>query len=666
MREFRNDIEGIRAIGAILVMVYHIWTQRVSGGVDVFFVVSAYLMTDTLLRSREQTGHLAVKKFYSKILARVTPLAYVVISATLACILLLISPVFWRVQLNEAIMAIVHLENVQLARTDANYLDRDRLLSPFQQFWALSLQVQFYITLPFLLMIALAAKRWMKRDKLHIYTVLFLGVTSFAYAQIALARDPAAAYFSIFTRYWEFSIGIALALLTRYRVTLPDNVKLIGSFLGLFVLLSWGALPFEGQYYPGVIAIGPVLAASVLILSGMGGFAGPVQMLLKHPYAVAIGSLSFSIYLWHWPILVFSRAVTGKNETGPLMGLGIIALAIGIAFVSKRFLEDPIRSFLRRGLYRPFIATALAGIGLLASALLFRQDIVNVQNAAPSFYQTFDQRHFAGTELTLQSDATSLTRHQFVAVSRDVSATSRPKCDPFTSNEKSRPRLCRFGAIGADRVVVLTGGSRTAHWEPLLSDIAERRGFELVSATRSACTFGHLEEHSPDCSSWNEAVVAEIISLEPDYVIVSATRFTNTGGEHFEDIPETYVSQWSKLLSAGIRVIALRDTPMLDRHPNDCLWRKMEAAHQCASPRPDEDLVSESRKDFFAENEGRIEYLDMTSLFCTKTVCPAFFDGRLMYRDRSHLTKSYMIYISKMAELRFFEALPDFFAETNK
>ncbi|MCX7568339.1 acyltransferase family protein [Sulfitobacter sp. F26169L] len=661
MREFRNDIEGIRAIGAILVMAYHIWSQRVSGGVDVFFVVSAFLMTDMLLRSREQTGRLEITKFYSKILARITPLTYVVISVTLIAIVFLVSPTFWRVQFNEAIMASIHLENFHLARTSANYLDRSGILSPFQQFWALSLQVQFYVTLPVVLTVALSAQRWLNRDKLQIYTVLVLGAASFGYAQIALAKDPAAAYFSIFTRYWEFSIGMMLAFLTRYRFGLSNSLKLVGSIFGLFVLLAWGLIDFGNFYYPGIVALGPVLAAAVLILSGMQGYNGPVQSILKHPYAVAIGSLSFSIYLWHWPIFVFSRILTGDQETSILVGLGIIALAIATAFASKKFIEEPLRNILRNGLYRPFFVTAAVCSILLASILLFRQEIVKIQNAAPSFYQTFNQRHFDGDALSLQSNATTLSARQFIAVGRDVSATASLKCDPFSSRDKSRPKLCSFGDVGADRVVVLTGGSRAAHWEPLFSEIGKRHNFELISATRSACTFGHLDGHSPACRAWNEAVVSEIVSIQPDYVIVSATRLVNKGATVTEHVPETFVAQWQKILSAGIPIIALRDTPIQVQHPNNCLWMNQETAHICGTPASEIFPKTISGIDFILENEAQISYLDMTPLFCTETICPVYFDGRLMYRDRSHLTKSYMIYISKIAEERFAKRLPEFF-----
>jgi peptidoglycan/LPS O-acetylase OafA/YrhL len=585
----------------------------------------------------------------------------VVISATLVGIVFLVSPTFWRVQLNEAIMASIHLENVQLARTNANYLDRDGVLSPFQQFWALSLQVQFYITLPIVLTVAQSAQRWLNLDKFHIYAVLALGAASFGYAQISLAKDPAAAYFSIFTRYWEFTIGMMLAFLIRYRFSLSPSLKLVGSFFGLFVLLAWGLIDFGSLHYPGVVALGPVLAAALLILSGVGGYNGPVQAILKHPYAVAIGSLSFSIYLWHWPILVFSRILTEDNETSLPIGLGIIALAIATAFASKRLVEEPLRSFLRNGLYRPFFATAAAGFILLAGTFLFRQEIVKIQNAAPSFYQTFSQPHFGGDALSLQRNATALSARQFVAVGRDVSATSASKCDPFGSRNKSQPKLCSFGEVGADRIIVLTGGSRTAHWEPLLSEIGERQNFELISATRSACTFGYLDGHSPECKAWNEAVVSEIVSKQPDYVIVSATRLIRKEGVLLEYVPKPFVAQWQKILSAGIPIIALRDTPIQNQHPNNCLWMNKEVAHRCGT------LLSEifpetiSGMDFILENEAQIKYHDMTPLFCTETVCPVYFDGRLMYRNRSHFTKSYMIYISELAEKRFAKLLPEFF-----
>lgn len=664
-KEFRGDVEGIRAIGAVLVMVYHIWSQKVSGGVDVFFVVSSYLMTDTLLRTYDETGRLKPVQFLSRILSRVTPLAYLVVLVTLVGILSLSSPTFWRVQFNEAIMAIAHLENLQLARTGANYLDRDGTLSPFQQFWALSLQMQFYVALPFILMTAVFLWKRFSGQAAALGLVTVLGAISFVYAQIETGRDPSAAYFDPLARFWEFSVGISLAILHRGAFDLSDGIKGVMSWVGLAVLLTWGLLPLENASYPGAIALGPVMAAAMLILSGRNNYQGPVQRVLKHPYAVSFGGLSFSIYLWHWPLLVFSRLITEEAQSSFLDGLLIILGAIAIAILSKKLIEDPLRSVLRQRTMRPYAATAVLGAALLAPVFFIRGEIIDIQRGAPDTFKKFENAYYTGNQITLQSDASALSRQDFIAVGRDVPGTALAKCDPFGAGDKADPLFCTFGAMDSERTLVLVGGSRTAHWEPLLSEIGKRNGLAVVSATRSACAFGYLEGLSAACQQWNEKVIEQIIAMKPDFVVANATRVAggvaDQGKTVVEYVPLPYVEQIKKLLDANINVIGLRDTPRHAQHPVECLWRNLSTAERCSTPRPDTFDAGLSEGSPHLKDHDNFWFVDLSDLFCDTTQCPAFFDGRLMYRDGGHLTKSFMIYMSAMAETSLKAQVPRLF-----
>lgn len=340
---YRYDIQGIRAIGAILVLVFHIWFQKVSGGVDVFFVVSGYLMTGILLRQYAKDKKLKVIQFWANIVKRVAPPAYVVLVATLILSYFFIPPVYWVATIHEFVFSAANLENLLLMRREVDYLQSGDPASPFQQYWALSVQVQFYAFIPFLIAPLLYIS-----SKIKSLTPLVMGVfivicASFIYSVVSTAATPSTAYFNPLGRVWEFLAGSMVAIMLPY-IKLSKGLAFTLSLAGIIVLFSVGFVIPRNWNFPGYVALFPVSAAVFLIISGSRiESKSIVNKLLTNKYLVMLGAMSFTIYLWHWPILVFFQNYYETVHLGFIKGLVIILIGIALAIITTSLIERPFR-----------------------------------------------------------------------------------------------------------------------------------------------------------------------------------------------------------------------------------------------------------------------------------------------------------------------------------
>ena len=340
-KEFRPDIQGMRAIGALLVMIFHIWIPKVSGGVDVFFVISGFLMTQVFIGMLHDKGFKPFQ-FWTNVIGRIAPMAYLVMAATAIASYGLMSPVDWKDTLAHFWHAALQLENWNLIGEQVGYLQRDRSLSPFQQYWALSLQVQFYLVLPFFL----GGLSWLykatgKKDSLVLTLLAFSWLVSFGFAVWLAGIDEKAAYFYSGARAWEFITGITLALVrSQLRISTGAANGLAAFGIGL-LLLTGIILPADAAF-PSWPALMPVLAASLVILTGAQATTIWFSW-LRSPWLVSQGSYGFSIYLWHWPLLVFALNWLDKPRLSLSEGLMVIAGALVLARLSYSGLEKPLK-----------------------------------------------------------------------------------------------------------------------------------------------------------------------------------------------------------------------------------------------------------------------------------------------------------------------------------
>ena len=340
---YRPEIQGVRTIGALLVACFHIWGGRVSGGVDVFFVISGFLITGSLYKEVKRSQTIDVLAFWGRIVKRVTPMAYLVLGLTLVAALVWMPRSRQDGFLTEVFYSAFHLENIKLMMTSVDYLARDEAPSPVQQFWALSVQMQFYLVWPFLLLaVAVAARRVRAGAAAYIAALGAIFLVSLAYSVLQTRIDPSPTYFNTFARVWEFALGGIMAIALP-NMTVPPRIRFIAGWLGLLAIVSCGFVFPASVHFPGYVALWPTIGAALVLLSGGGGMKFGADRLLGSKPLAAVGDISFAFYLWHWPVLIFALIITGRSQLGLQAGLQVIAIALCGAYISMRWLEQPIQ-----------------------------------------------------------------------------------------------------------------------------------------------------------------------------------------------------------------------------------------------------------------------------------------------------------------------------------
>src|ERR687897_977248 len=346
---FRPDVEGLRAVAVGVVLLYHAGVPFAPGGyvgVDVFFVISGYLITGLLLIASEKTGTLSLARFYSRRAKRLLPMTVVVLGAVVLVVGMW--PRFDPVRMDEVSLGVVasglYVMNWLLAARATDYFAAGLQASPVQHFWTLAVEEQFYLIWPALLLVTAWWSRragWSLRPAL---AAAFAAVTiaSLTYSVYATQLQAGAAYFSTLTRGWELALGGMLALVPASR--LRRQPRWVAYALGWAGL---GAIAFatfrfnDGTLFPGYAALVPTLGTAAIIAAGIGStvtFAGPARLLTLGPVR-HVGRISYSWYLWHWPPLVFAATLWGKLS--PLEGVGVLAASYVPAVLSNRLVERP-------------------------------------------------------------------------------------------------------------------------------------------------------------------------------------------------------------------------------------------------------------------------------------------------------------------------------------
>ena len=370
----RMDIQALRAVAVVLVLLFHLWPGRMSGGyvgVDVFFVISGFLITSHLIKAPPRSAR-DVGAFWARRIRRLLPAAFVVIGATAVASWMFLPESQWRSLARDAVASALYVENWNLAGGATDYLAADNAWSPFQQFWSLSVEEQFYIAWPLLIAaaVALASRRGRSSVTAIGITVAVVFATSLSASVILTATDPAAAYFVTHTRMWELALGglLAVGIAARPKwFAAPSPVRALVAWAAL-AAIAWSAFTYTGGTpFPGLAALVPTVAAAAFIAArNEAGRWSPHHIARTTPVQFT-GDVSYSIYLWHWPIIVILPYVTGQALHWP-QKLAVLAVVFPIAWLSKKCIEDPPQRATH--LARPAWAAGFAVAGMLAVIVL--------------------------------------------------------------------------------------------------------------------------------------------------------------------------------------------------------------------------------------------------------------------------------------------------------
>jgi peptidoglycan/LPS O-acetylase OafA/YrhL len=648
---FRPELQGLRALAVVLVVVYHVWVGRVSGGVDVFFVVSGFLLTGQLVRAAER-GDLDVRRRWARSFGRLVPAASVVLVTTAVAGALVLPEGRWNQTAREIVAAALFLENWQLAADSVDYAARGNVASAAQHFWSLSVQGQFFLLWPLLFAVVAVAGRNAAGQLYRTATLVLLAVfaASLVYSvELTITNQPLA-YFHTLTRLWEFALGGLLAL-HGGRLPLTRGERIAAGWTGVVGLVACGALIPVASAFPGVAALWPTGCAALVLVAGVtGARCGADRILVARPVRY-LGDVSFGLYLWHWPLLILYLQASPQESVGFGAGLLIIGAALGLAVLTYECVEKPLarRPIGLRGQTR----LAAAGTGAVLVVALAWQGTAALhvdQEAALG-----DPAH-PGARALLSDEEVEPAPFlpSAMAVTEDWVRIEHWDCAPmaaFPMDVCALPPAVADGAEEPDppaRRIVVVGDSHAQQLTGALLPLAREHNWQLIAMVRGACPFSTASEVVPgeaECLAWNAAAADEITALRPDAVVTLATRDARVG--QTEQTPTGFVEQWRRLEAQGIPVLALRDNPRFDHSVPDCVQTRPDDVDGCGADRAAIYAPTPPWTDL-PDLPANVAFVDIADAVCDAERCSPVIGNVLVYMDDNHLTATYS---TSMADL---------------
>jgi peptidoglycan/LPS O-acetylase OafA/YrhL len=658
---FRPDIEGLRAVAVGTVLLYHAGVPFARGGyvgVDVFFVISGFLITGLLVRELEKTDGISLARFYSRRAKRLLPLTVVVLAFVVLVALAL--PLYDPVRMDEVSLGVVasglYVMNWLLAVRATDYFAAGLQASPVQHFWTLAVEEQFYLIWPALLLAAawLGRRTGLSLRPMLAATFAAVAASSLAYSVYSTEVQAGAAYFSTLTRGWELALGGMLALVPASRLGLRSRWVASALTLGGLGAIAFATFRFDDDtLFPGYAALVPTLGTAAIIAAGFATTSAGASRVLTLGPVRHVGRISYSWYLWHWPPLVFAAAIWGSLS--PLEGIGVLAVSYVPAVVTNRLVERPflhsetLTRFPRKALALGGACTAASvGLGLLLFALT-----PNIPEAPES--------QVAGAAALRHDDSLQKSAKAVHPSPREAETKeNRPQmyadgCH-LTFPETETPE-CVYGNPSAETTVVLFGDSHAMQWFPALNRLAKERDWRLVGLTKAACPPAEVHIYNAtlrraysECDEWRERTLERIVQDEnPSLVVTSSlpTYRPREGGKRLpkeagrEALVEGYVSTLKKLRSTGAPVALIDDVPHPDKNVPQCVSLSLDHLRECATPRGEALAYPRVNTRAAAEVDG-VRLIDPTPMICLKKTCPAVIGDALVYRNGSHLTATYV------------------------
>ena len=654
--KFRPEIQGLRSLAVLMVVSYHIWFGRVSGGVDVFLLISAFLMTLQFVGRYEQNRPMALIKHWLHLFRRLLPAAVTVIAATLATSYLLLPRTRWLDIVDQAWASLFYYENALLQSRAVDYYATDHsLASPFQHFWSLSIQGQVFILWP---LIFAGAAFLAKKYRLHYRILLcyvFAGVflVSLVYSIIFTVTNQAQAYFDTGARLWEFALGTLVALILP-GLRIPRTGRIVLGWLGIVAMLSCGILLNVQAAFPGVAALWPTLAAASVIAAGQTGSRFGVDRILSAGPLVRLGDNSYALYLWHWPVLVIALAATGRDHAGPISGTVIIVVAMGLAFLTTKFIEKPWREWQWPEVNRR--RSVLAVTACLLTVAVPLTGIQVQQHFATLAAQAAAERNNPGAQALLpgfvdRSDADAALLPAAEQLPADWATLSGPCTGDLEPEDDTIRDTCSQSGPSDDpaKSVLVLGDSHAQQWLAAIGKVAEQQGWTVYAMLKGGCQVQpatpELEETNPDCKSYNDAVGEQIARTPPDAIMVVGTAAAPSSPEEvltpgLEESARAWTDQ-------GIDVVAIRDNPRFNFNMADCVVTKGQDSPDCR-PAQANLLAAESPFKALGGQVRGLAFVDMTDLICDGTYCPGVVGNTFVYLDNNHLTRTYVASMSSV------------------
>ncbi|MDE0572522.1 acyltransferase [Demequina sp. B12] len=679
-RTFLPAIHGVRGLALALVVVYHLFGNgRVSGGVDVFLVISAFLITRSMRRTPLDHPARQVARRWARTFARLAPPALLTLAVVAVATPWVFAAPHTQSIFREVAASALYLENIELARTQAGYDAASVDTSPLQHFWSLSLQGQFFLLWP----VALALVVWFARRttaRIRQIVVVALVATasalSFGYALYAVQVDQTQAYFSMGARLWEFGVGVLLALLPM-RWHLRGPLATTASWVGVTVIVTSGFFIDGGVHFPGALTLVPVTATALILISALDDSRWSLGRALAARPLRTLADNSYGLYLWHWPLLIAYLTWQGQSDIDLVGAIVVVGVAYGLA-VLTRTVADAATRWLRAPSRRT--VTTLLVLALAVAA-------VAVPSAAKA--DSLERERQAQLD-ALVKPSTSLPG---AAVLNNPELDLEAYTAPFRPSVEDAyfdlpPGIYERGCLQnwqdypgmeevlhcedmnapeePSRLVVISGGSHIQQWYTAVDIIADANDWELIVIEKDGCRLqdpGTNFSGSSTCRTWNESAPAAILDREPDALITVGTE--TQPASPLESVWPSQITLWETVLDAGVPVIAFRDVPRFVEDVPTCV-----GTHDVTEGSTDDPCSVRAADVLAAENplltdpavpDGVLP-IDLTEYICPNfDMCPVIQGNVLMYRDDDHLTATYVRSLTPAVEQQLRQQAPFLF-----
>jgi peptidoglycan/LPS O-acetylase OafA/YrhL len=668
-RKFRPDIEGMRAFAVVSVVLYHAALLHVRGGfvgVDVFFVISGFLITGQLLSWVGRSGLHALPTFYTRRIRRLLPASAVVVVATILAARIWAPPLSVRPIAVDGLYTTFYGLNYRLAIEGTQYLNAGAAASPLQHFWSLAVEEQFYFCWPILIVLVtwLGRRRRRRRHGLLLGAVLAaIVVVSFRFSMTVTKSDAPWAYFSWHTRAWELALGALVAVAASRLARLPAALMSLAGWAGLTAMFVSAFVYSDSTAYPGSAATLPVIGAAVLIASGCGPRRS-VERLLDIPVLQHIGRVSYSWYLWHWPMLTIAPMAIGHPLTQWERWI-VVAASLVAAILTYFLVENPARSLNLPNL-RWFAGGALLSGTVIVVAALIMTNLPQLTGSGRAVTLPSPVVSSSGTSalaLIRQAEQAGL-RTQQAPSNLDPEPSKAHDDVPISSSDGCHADYlviklgaCVYGDPAGKQTVLLFGDSHMQQWQPAFDAAGEQEHWRVVNWTKSACPPADMTLYSSvlkrnytECDTWRQLTLQRIATLKPTLIVMS-------GAENLAPAsvtPQQWLSASAKTLaelkqaSPTSKIIFLQDTPAPNTYGMpDCVSQHLDNVSAC--------LFSTSKAYEFPARHAALgpglttlgfTVVDPQQWICVNTVCPAVVGNLLVWRDATHLSVEFNQWIS--------------------
>jgi peptidoglycan/LPS O-acetylase OafA/YrhL len=676
---FRPDIEGLRAVAVTAVILNHLigWPSGGFVGVDIFFVISGFLITGLLLREHDVRGAISIAGFYRRRIRRILPAASLVLVVTCIATFVIFAGRSRSVAI-DAIWSFFFAANWHQAMVGTDYFQADGLMSPLQHYWSLAVEEQFYLIWPVLLILAtgVTGRRWATAPetgrRVLAGGLLLVVIVLVGYALWDTSVHSSWAYFSTFSRAWELGVGALLAVVASGLMRLPGAARTAMLWAGLVAIgISLVVLDADSPVpAPGVIL--PVVGAAAILASGVGGPARGMG-LLTNRVSGYVGRISYSLYLWHLPVIVVVGAMI--LPASPVSAVVAATLTAALAVASFHLLEDPIR---RSGWLEPEPGhrgrgprrrtVAVAGVAAMLVVA------VTVGAGRPS-----DPASAAARPTTVGGSTRSASARLHQAIADALAASSWPNLSPAVSelgpsakapewvtdgclghdvrsldDPRSNADRCVYGAADATRTAVVLGDSIAISYVPALRAALEPDGWRILVFTMEQCpaesvtviTWKH--EALPECDAFRTWTFDRVAQLRPDLVVLSSAE--NTVGRFVDrSYGDDALSEWESSLTRTLTIlrraaahIVVLSSPPQGPNLQQCDTRFSVPTDCVSQPSDIRARLSVVEQRAVASQGSSVTYVDDKSWFCDAgDRCPSFVDGTPVYADGAHLTARY-------------------------